>query len=133
MNWRLEVLRSCRLGLNRHRTREEVERAGCGTDLAGGDAKIPSSRRQATVAEQQLNGADICAGFEEMNRKSVPESMGRDRLAVARKLASFLTGKFNGASVNRRAGNIALEQPIFRPCNLPVVRSVSSNLGDSMT
>ena len=85
------------------------------------------------MAEQQLNGADICAGFEEMNRKSVPESMGRDRLAVARKLASFLTGKFNGASVNRRAGNIALEQPIFRPCNLPVVRSVSSNLGDSMT
>ena len=81
------------------------------------------------MAEQQLNGTDICAGFEEMNRESVPESMRRDRLAVARKLARFLTGEFNGASVNRLAGNIALEQPVFRPRGLPVAAERLQQLG----
>lgn len=32
------------------------------------------------MAEQQLNGADVGAGFQEMDREGVPQRMGRNRL-----------------------------------------------------
>jgi hypothetical protein len=44
--------------------REQVERTGCGTHLAGGNPQVSSGGRQAAVAEQQLDGPDIRAGFQ---------------------------------------------------------------------
>jgi len=55
--------------------------------------------------------------------------MGRNRLAATRESTSFLAGKFNRASVNRLAGNIALEQPIFRPNGPPVTAQRLQQLG----
>jgi hypothetical protein len=73
MNPRLEVLRSRGFGLNRNRTGEEVERAGCGTDLAGSNAEI-SGRRQAPVAEQQATSTELlligCPGISPSNSQS---------------------------------------------------------------
>jgi hypothetical protein len=44
--------------------REQVERTGSGTHFAGGDAQITGGGRQAAVAEQQLDGPNIRAGFQ---------------------------------------------------------------------
>ena len=41
------------------------------------------------VAEQFLNGADVVAGFEQMSGKTVPKSMGTDRLIYARPTCSL--------------------------------------------
>ena len=48
------------------------------------------------MAEQQLDGADIGAGFQQMDREGVPHGMRRDRLADAGELAGLLAGKFDG-------------------------------------
>ena len=63
--------------------REQVERTGGGAHFAGGDPQVSSGGRQAAVAEQQLNGPDIGAGFQQMNSKCVPQRMGRNRFADA--------------------------------------------------
>ena len=44
--------------------REQVERTGSRTDLTGGDSQVPGRGGQAAVAEQQLDGPDIRAGFQ---------------------------------------------------------------------
>jgi hypothetical protein len=52
--------------------RQKIEWTGGRADLAGSDPQIAGSGRQAAVAEQQLNGPDIGARFQQMNRKGVP-------------------------------------------------------------
>ena len=54
---------------------EQVERAGCGAHFAGGDPQVSSRGRQATVSEQQLDGPDIRAGLQQMNREPVPQGV----------------------------------------------------------
>ena len=71
---RSEVLGRGGLGLNGNRVRQQVERTGCRTYLAGGDPQIAGRSREAAVAEQQLNRADIGAGFEHVNGEGVPQT-----------------------------------------------------------
>jgi len=52
--------------------REQVERAGGRANLAGGDPQISGGGRQAAMTEQQLNGPDVRAGFQQMDRECVP-------------------------------------------------------------
>ena len=94
--------------LNGNGMREQVERTGGGTHFAGGDPQVSGRGRQAAVAEQQLDGPDIRAGFQQMNRESVAQRMGSNRLADAREPPSLLAGQFDGTSVDRLAGHIAL-------------------------
>src|ERR1700742_2167474 len=64
-----------------------------------------------------------------MNGKSVAERMRRYGLARVQQLASLLTGKGNGTSIDRPAGNSPLEQPIFRPGSPPVAAQRLQQLG----
>ena len=48
------------------------------------------------MAEQQLNGADIGAGFEQMNGEGVPQAVRGNWLANREAEAGFLTGQFHG-------------------------------------
>ena len=57
-----------------------VEGADGVGDDRGGDLQIHSGRCQLGVAEQQLNGADVGAGFEQMGGKAVAQGMQADRL-----------------------------------------------------
>jgi hypothetical protein len=53
------------------------------------------------MAEQQLNGPNIGAGFERMDGKGVPKQMRGNRLGKARDAMGFLTGGLNGEPRNR--------------------------------
>ena len=50
------------------------------------------------MAEQQLNGSDIGAGFKQMHSECVAKRMGRDRLAKAGKLMRLRARLFDGVS-----------------------------------
>jgi hypothetical protein len=42
-------------------------------DLGGSDAQVAGRGRKATVAEQELNGPQIGAGFKEVDGECVPK------------------------------------------------------------
>jgi len=69
------VLRRGGSGLNGNGMREQVERTGGGTDLTSGDAQVPGRRGQAAVAEQQLDGPHIRAGFQQVDCESVAQGL----------------------------------------------------------
>src|SRR3954466_14428594 len=50
-----------------------------------------------------------------MDRESVAQGMGSNRLADAGDSPSLLAGELDGTSVDRLATHIALEQPTLRP------------------
>jgi len=62
---------------------QQVQRTGRRTDMAGGDAQILSRGGEASMAEQQLNGAKISARFEEMDGKGMSQRMWRNQLIEA--------------------------------------------------
>jgi hypothetical protein len=57
----LSVVRDCRGW--------QVQRAQGGADLADGDLQIPGRGCEVTVTEQQLDRAQVGAGFQQMNRE----------------------------------------------------------------
>ena len=72
---RSKMLRRCGLGLKGNRARQQVEGTRCRTYFTGGDPQIAGRSREAAVAEQQLNRADIGAGFEHVNGEGVPQGL----------------------------------------------------------
>ena len=71
------------VGFDRDRAGQQVERAGRRADRAGGDAQVVGRGRQAAVAEQQLDGAHVGAGFQQVDREGVAQRMRGDRLGEA--------------------------------------------------
>jgi len=67
----LEVLWWSGLGLSDNRLREQIEWAGGGAHLGSGDAQIAGRGSQAAMTKQQLNGAHVGAGFQQMDREGV--------------------------------------------------------------
>jgi len=65
------------------------------------------------MAKQQLNGADIGAGFEQMDSKGVSQRMRSNRLAKAGETMCPLAGGLNGGSRYRLTRVAAREQPSF--------------------
>src|SRR6516164_1792947 len=84
--WPSENFWCGRLRLSRNWTRQQIQWTGGGADFGGGDAQVPCCRCQATMAEQQLNGADIGTGFKQMDGERMSQRMRRDRLSKAGKL-----------------------------------------------
>ena len=72
------------------------------------------------MAEQQLNGADIGAGFQQMNREGMAQRMRRDRLGEVGAPMCLLTSVFDGISRDRLARVTAREEPVLRAHGLPV-------------
>ena len=66
------------------------------------------------MAEQQLDGAQIGAGFQQVNGEGVAQRMRRDRLADAGPLTGLPAGAFDGERRDRLAGPVARKQPLFR-------------------
>jgi hypothetical protein len=85
-----------RLRRGDYRLRQEVERAGCRTDLAGGNPQISGGRGEAAVPQQQLDRADIGAGLEEMHGEGVAKGMRRDKLGYSGAAAGQLAGQLDG-------------------------------------
>jgi len=50
----------------------QIERALGGAKLGGGEAQILGRSRQVAMTKQQLDGAHVGAGFQQMNGKCVP-------------------------------------------------------------
>ena len=67
----LKVLWWSRLGLSGNWLREQIERAGGGAHLGSGDAQIARRGSQAAMTKQQLNGAHVGAGFQQMDCECV--------------------------------------------------------------
>lgn len=62
-------------------TRARRDRGGA--DLIGGDAQVLGGGREAAITEQQLKGAHVCAGLQEMGGEGVPQAVRRYRFGQA--------------------------------------------------
>jgi hypothetical protein len=94
--------------------RQQVEGAGGCADLAGGDAQVSGSGREAAMAEQELNSPQISAGFEEMDGERVPKRVRGDGFGETRQTKGFLTGQSHGILRNRPIVTNAWEQLLLR-------------------
>ena len=59
---------------------EQLQGACRAADLVCGDPEILGGGGQGAMAEQQLNSADICACFEQMDGERMAQGMGCHRL-----------------------------------------------------
>ena len=92
--------------------RQKIEWTGGRADLAGGDPQIPGGGRQAAVAEQQLNGPDIGARFQQVNGECVSKRVRCNRLADTGRLRAFLQARSTAVWLMWLAGNVAWKKPV---------------------
>src|SRR5260370_42180175 len=63
------------------------------------------------MAEKELNGAHVGAGFKQMDRKGVTHRMRRDRFGNAATSLRLLAHQFHRLPLDMAARNIAREEP----------------------
>ena len=73
------------------------------------------------MAEQELNGPQISAGFKEMYSECVPQRMRSDEFRETGQTMCFLAGCLYGVLRDRPVVMNAWEQPFLRPSGFPVV------------
>ena len=78
--------RFCAGGL---RAGQQVERAGRGADLGAGDLQVAGGGGEAAMAEQQLDGADVDAGFKQVDGEAVTKHVGVMGLAMPDRRRAF--------------------------------------------
>src|SRR5258708_39725076 len=100
--------------------RQQVQRAGRRADLARSDAQVLGGGGQAAMTEQQLNGPQIGAGFEQMDSECVSQRMRCDRLGKSGQVMCFLTRSFDGIFRDRLVGATALGQSAPPVGQLPI-------------
>ena len=100
---------------------KQVERNGSAAYLAGCNSQVPGGGRQAAMAEQQLNGADISALLQQVHSKATPQGMRRDGFANAALPVSLLEGLPDSLPADVATSDIARKQPLFGPCKSPPV------------
>src|SRR5664279_843263 len=106
-----------------------LQRTGGGADFAGGDHEISSGSGQMTMAQQQLDRADIGAGLQQVDGERVAKGVWRDRLADTALPPHFPTGGIDGGCSNRLAGTVTGEQPFAGPGTLPIVPEHGEQFG----
>ena len=99
---------------------ERIQRTGRGTDGHIGDVQIARGGFQVGVAEQDLNSAEIDAGFEQMCGESVTQRVGMNGFGDARSLRGFPASQEDGFGRNGPGRIRAGEQPIGGPLVSPV-------------
>ncbi len=72
------------------------------------------------MSEQELDGADIGARLQEVDRKSVPKRVRRDWLGDSGAPASCFACHLHSPPGHRVARMVAREQPFLRPRNPPI-------------
>jgi hypothetical protein len=85
------------------------------------------------MPKEQLNRADIGAGFEQMYRERVSQRMGRDGFENATPLVRLLAFLFHSASGDGVVGTIARKQPVAGRFTRHHARKISSSFGESIT
>ena len=116
---RLELLRRSRLDLHRNRTRQQIQWARCRAHFAGRDVQIFCCGRQAAMAEQELNLANVGARFKQVTGKGMPHGMRCDRFRNFGNAAGFpthLRNRSRGYVLVRRAPR---KEPVPRPFHSP--------------
>ena len=73
------------------------------------------------MAEQQLDRAQVGAGFEQMHGEPVAQRVGREALANAGALQGVVAGLADGGAGDVAAGNLAGEQPAALRARAPPV------------
>ena len=81
------------------------------------------------MAKQQLDGAQIGAGLEQMDGKGVAQGVRRDRLGDVGLEPHGSAGVLHGGGGDRLTGQIAGEQPLLRPNGAVVVSEDVQQLG----
>src|SRR6516164_5965424 len=104
---RLEVFRRFGLDLHRDRARQQIQRTRCRADFAGRYAKIFCCSGQAAMTEQQLNGTNVGALFQQMDGKSVPKRMRCDRFRDLANTVGLLTLLLNRKSCDVPAREVS--------------------------
>ena len=72
------------------------------------------------MAEQQLNGAQVSAGFEQVDGKGMAQRVRGDRLGDASPAPRLFTGVLHGEGRDRLIGDVAGEQEILRVDGVPI-------------
>ena len=85
------------------------------------------------MSEQQLDGAQVGAGLEQMDGESMAQRVRCDRPVDAGPAPNDPAGILHGRWRDRLAGQIAWEQPSFERTKRHSSRSTSSSFGESMT
>ena len=65
------------------------------------------------MAQQQLNGAHVRSGFEQVCCKTVPKGMGCDRFGNAATLMRLLAGKLYGVAADATVHSITRKEPLL--------------------
>jgi hypothetical protein len=73
------------------------------------------------MSQQELNGAQVCPGFEQVGCKTVPKRMGRDRFDNAATLMRLLARMLYRRLADMPADLIAREEPLLGPGYWPPV------------
>ncbi len=81
------------------------------------------------MAEQELNGADVRSGFEQVNGEGVAQSVRGNRLGDAGPEPSLLASAFHGVFGDGPARNVAWEELILRPDRLPIAAQRLQHFG----
>ena len=91
------------------------------------------------MAEQDLDGPQVGAGFQQVGRKAVPERVHSHVLVQPRGQARRLAGFIHRLVGERLTGDISREEPgaglvtLRRRCAFQYSRSKVSSRGESMT
>src|SRR6516225_1064643 len=110
---RLEVFGWFGLDLHRNRTRQQIQRTRCRADFAGRYAEIFCRCGQAAMTEQQLNGTNIGALFQQVNGKGVTKRMRRDGFRNLANLVGLLALVLNCRSCDVLAREVSWEEPVL--------------------
>src|SRR5438270_11976370 len=98
---------------------EAVERAAGRFQRGRGDVEIAGGGAKAVVPEQDLDGAEVGTGLEQVGGEAVPQSMHMNVLAQARGRQGTLADHLDGARADRPVGLASGEEvrpgPVLRP------------------
>jgi hypothetical protein len=102
-----------RLLLSANQWRLQIERTLGRTDLGSGEAEILGRGRKAAMTQQDLNGAHVGTGFQQMDGEGVPKGMRGDRFWNMATLMGLLASLLYGAPRDVAADSITREEPPF--------------------
>src|SRR5439155_19820113 len=97
------------LGLAFGRGLETVERAAGRFQCGRGDMEVAGGGAEAVVPEQDLDGAEVGTGLEQVSGGAVPQGMHMNVLAQARGLQGTLADHLDGARADRPVGQASGE------------------------
>src|ERR1035441_1354940 len=91
---------------------QQFQRTNRGTHGQVGDVQVARGGFQFGMAEQDLNGAEIHARFQQVRGESVPQGVGVDRFANARGPSGLLAHPEDGWGADGLTGLVAGKQPV---------------------